>query len=138
MSLKKCHNVTMPALQAFSRDTPPSRHRHTVTPTVTACDAQTPNSSTPLMAAPPQTFEAHHQQLRAAALRDPSLLHLLTHARACWYRRAGNDWVIGIAQCWDCQADYTGTIVETAEGEVLSLSIDRVRFQPPEVQPELS
>jgi hypothetical protein len=38
---------------------------------------------------------------------------------------------MGIALAWDCQPDFTAAIIETAPGEVLSLSIEVVRFQPP-------
>jgi hypothetical protein len=82
-----------------------------------------------------QSFDAHHQQLRSDALSDPKRRSLTNHPRACWYRRtgsAGAPWELGIALAWDTQRDYTGVIIETAEGEVLSLPIGLIRFEAPD------
>ena len=81
-----------------------------------------------------QPFEADHQHLLRLLHGDPKRRSLALGPRACWYQRPGRSgapWQMGIALAWDCQPDFTAAIIETAPGEVLSLSIEVVRFQPP-------
>lgn len=83
---------------------------------------------------PTQTFDADHQHLLRLLAGDPKRRSLAVSPRACWYLpsgRARGPWEPGIALAWDCQPDFTGAIVESDDGEVLSLPIGRLRFTPP-------
>ena len=80
------------------------------------------------------TFDADHGQLLRLLASDPQRRSLAHAPRACWYLPAGRargPWEPGIALSWDCQQDFTGAIVESDDGEVLSLPIGRIRFTPP-------
>ena len=80
------------------------------------------------------TFDADHEQLLRLLASDPLRRSLAIAPRACWYLpagRASGPWEAGIALSWDCQQDFTGAIVESDDGEVLSLPIGRIRFSPP-------
>jgi hypothetical protein len=81
-------------------------------------------------------FNADHQQLLRLLHGDPKRRSLALSPRACWYRPSGrargaDPWELGIALAWDAQHDFTGALVETADGEVLSLPINQLRFTPP-------
>jgi len=81
-----------------------------------------------------QTFEADHQHLLHLLAGNPKYRSLALSPRACWYLpsgRARGPWEPGIALAWDVQQDFTGAIVESDDGEVLSLPIGRLRFTPP-------
>jgi hypothetical protein len=83
-------------------------------------------------------FEADHEQLLRLLAGDPKRRSLAIGPRACWYRlsdRAGDPWEPGIVLAWDTQHDFTGAIVESADGEVLSLPIGRLRFTSPRPHP---
>ena len=83
-------------------------------------------------------FEADHRQLLHLLAGNPKYRSLALGPRACWYRlsdRAGDPWEPGIVLAWDTQHDFTGAIVETASGEVLSLAIGRIRFTPAKTSP---
>jgi hypothetical protein len=87
----------------------------------------------------PQTFDADHQHLLDLVAGNPKYRSLALSPRACWYRlsdRAGDPWEPGIALAWDVQPDFTGAIVESNDGEVLSLPIGRLRFTPPSPRTE--
>jgi hypothetical protein len=78
-----------------------------------------------------QGFEADHDQLLRLLHGDPKRRSLALGPRACWYRpsgRARDPWEPGIVLAWDTQHDFTGALVETADGEVLSLPINQLRF----------
>jgi hypothetical protein len=79
-------------------------------------------------------FDADHEQLLHLLATDPKRRSLTLSPRACWYLpsgRARGPWEPGIALAWDVQQDFTGAIVESDYGEVLSVPIGRIRFAPP-------
>lgn len=88
-----------------------------------------------------QTFEADHQQLLCLLAGDPKRRSLALSPRACWYLpsgRARGPWEPGIALAWDTQHDFTGALVETDDGEVLSLPIRQIRFTLPAPRPDIA
>ena len=81
-----------------------------------------------------QSFDADHRQLLHLLTGNPKYRSLAVSPRACWYRLSDQrqaPWEPGIALAWDTQQDFTGAIVESADGEVLSLPIARIRFSRP-------
>ena len=80
-------------------------------------------------------FEHFHGHLRNKAF---GMTNGITLPRACWFWEPENDpgatgpWRIGIAHAWDSQPEYTGLIIEAADGRVLSVPIGRARLQPPQ------